>query len=241
MIVVAASVLMAMSPGPFALMAAPSLVVGQDKRGTKSSKLSEANEHRKILRAYALCVADSDPNDMTDRAVRAVMENGAMSRKAKDGAAVLAKSWCPTIMVGHNEKFGWLSYPAEALRGQLFRARYLLKMAGKPIGPPLESTEPAWRLPADDSYRPAQIFGECIVRKAPELSRTAISGKIVATPEESESYAALKPTIAACVPGGVTLTLTRAFLEATIAEALFHFATVTPTVVSHDANIRSAQ
>ncbi|MCX8475103.1 MAG: hypothetical protein MT490_04820 [Sphingomonas sp.] len=217
-----------------AFAVAPVHAVPQDRKAAERGKLSEADGRRKIMRAYALCVADSEPKGAIAKAVRTVMESGTASEKAKDAAYQLSKSWCPVTMVGHNEKFSWLAYPPEALRGQLYRARYLLEVeADRPVRMPVDEAEPAWRLPPDDPYRSAQLLGECIVRAAPGLSKAAVSAKLVRAPEEEEAYAALKPFISACVPAGETLRLTRGLLEAAMAEALYHFATVaSPTATS---------
>lgn len=243
MIVFAATAWMMAQVGSVsALAAAPVHAVPQDRKTAERGKLSEADERRKIMRAYALCVADSDPKGSIDKAVRGVMESGTTSEAAKDAAYQLSKSWCPVTMVGHNEKFSWLAYPPEALRGQLYRARYLLKIgADKPVRTPVAGAEPAWRLPPDDPYRSAQLLGECIVRAAPDLSKAAVSAKLVRAPEEEEAYAALRPFVSSCVPAGVKLRLTRGLLEAAMAEALYHFATVATPPVTGARSAGSAE
>lgn len=84
-----------------------------------------------------------------------------------------------------------------------------------------------------ESHQRAQAFtflsryGECVVRMDPETSRALLLSDPL-TPAESAQFEALKPTLAACLTPGETLTLGKLAIRGTVAINYYRLAKAAP-------------
>lgn len=203
------------------LMAASCLFAATPSQGQVAANLStrdvtETDQARDTLYRFAACVVKARPR-MTKEALAVTSQP-----EANKAFQALVK---PECLNG-----GFLRMDAAAIRGPLYRALYLREFGKNEPGfaalPPEQPSE------EDRGYH---AFGACVMRVAPDTTRTFVLA-LPGSSEEHQALAALRPTFEACVNPREQLVFTKVAMDSTLAQALYERA----VAVSHGGNLAKA-
>ena len=120
-----------------------------------------------------------------------------------------------------------LTFNVDLLRGALFNVIYVADFGAGPIADIRDVPQIDYSL-GSETADPRKVawqmvewrFADCVARADPGGARALILSE-VASRNETEAFAALRPNLARCLPGGAPLRFTRPILRGLVAESLY--------------------
>ena len=205
-------------------------------RAAPAAKLSPVDDARATMRTYVACIVkDARGGGNVHKRLVAFLSTSPGSAAGRAAGLKLSTPDCLGQARTTTSYVSQLRFQPDLLRGEVFRALYLQRLA-QPSKPSVQPAEIAagWASKGDEAAM-IRRFGDCVVDVDRINAAAAINSDVV-SPAETDAYRALNPALAQCISPGQTLHFSRAVLEGALAEGLYRQATGNGPAPATEAN-----